>query len=158
MKWKPARQQHDLDRNVRHAAPWQLPEQRKRNAREYIGAGGAAALQNDSAAQIEVATMVERPAAVLCLVSAQVNGDLDLQRCVDLRQKMHHQNVFGGNRAVRLQLEQPIALRMLRGDERIARDRDAALQLRGVPNSGNTVRQDFRARLGLWGGARATCA
>ena len=68
------------------------------------------------------------------------------------------QNVFGGNRTIRFQLEQPITLRVLHGYERIACGADATIELRRVLNSCKTMRQDFRARLGLRGGARAARA
>src|ERR1700680_4239424 len=122
MKRKPAWQQHDLDGNVGYAAPRQLPEERKCNASKYISSGRAAALQDrsprplhvcglrivarelqsevcfDGATQVEIAVVIERPTAMLCLMSAQVGGDFYLQRRIDFLQKVHHQDVFGGNR------------------------------------------------------------
>jgi hypothetical protein len=59
---------------------------------------------------------------------------------------VHHQNVFGGNRAVRLELEQPVALGVLRAYERVARGRDAAIKQLGVLVPDEIVGQDFRAR------------
>ncbi len=96
VEWKPSRQQHDFDGNVGHSAPRQLREQRERDAREHIGPGGAAMLQNrgasarhvrrirtvagelqgivglDRAADVEFAAVIERPAAVLGLCGAQM--------------------------------------------------------------------------------------
>src|SRR5271168_427606 len=111
-----------------YGAPRQLPEQCQRNARENVGPRGAAKLQYggarplhvrredviagelqsvvrlDGAAQINVAAVIERPAAVLRLPRTQVVGDLRLERGVDLVQKVHHHDVLGGDGAVRLEL------------------------------------------------------
>src|SRR5216683_1696986 len=106
MKWEPSRQQHDFDGNVGHAAPRQLREQRKRDPRKHIDRGGTAALQYrrarsyhvrrvgtisrelqcivglDRATDIEIAALIERPAAVLGLRGAQMSAELRLQRSV----------------------------------------------------------------------------
>ena len=57
MEREPARQQHDFDGNVGHAAPWQLPKQRKRNARKDVGSRGAAFLQNRGAGALHVGSV-----------------------------------------------------------------------------------------------------
>ena len=170
MERKPARQEHDLDRNIGHAAPRNLPEQRECDAREHVAASRAAALQNrrtrahhvgglgavagelqgkvglDAAAHVEVAAVVQRPAAMLGLTSAQISRELWLQRSVNLVQEVRHQDVLGGNGAVRLQLEQPIALRALQTDQRVARRGDRAIERREFREPVNLVRRCVGAR------------
>ena len=154
MERKPSRQQHDFDGNIGHAAPRDLREQCQRNPGEHIDPGGAALPQDcrarprhvrrvravagqlqrvvglDRATQIEVAAMIERPAAVLGLSGAQVAAELCLERGVDLVQEVHHHDVLGRDRAVRLELEQPVSLFILPRNQRIAGIRDRAIQRR----------------------------
>ncbi len=101
---KPPRHQHDLDGDVGHRPPGNLAEERERDPREDVDARGAAARQDrlagpphvrrvrvvtgqlqrvvglDGAAEIELAAMVERPAAVSGLVLAQIDRELALER------------------------------------------------------------------------------
>ena len=170
MERKPARQEHDLDRHIGHGAPRNLPEQRECDAREHVAAGRAAALQNcrtrphhvgslgavarelqgkvglDGAAHVEVAAVVQRPAAMLGLTSAQISRELRFQRSVNLLQEVRHQDILGGNGTVRLQLEQPIALRALQTDQRVARGGDGAIQRREFRQPVNLVRGCVGAR------------
>jgi hypothetical protein len=84
--------------------------------------------------------VVKRPAAALELLRAQVAGELRLQNRIDLVQVMHHQDVFGGNRAIRLQLERPIARGMLPVDERRAGAIDGVLEGAGLTRWLNEAR------------------
>ncbi len=150
VKRKPARKQHDFHRNKRHGPPRNLSKKRQRDAGEHVGAGGAAAFQNglartlhvrrfrvvpgelervinlDRAAQIHRAAVIERPTAVATLVSPEVNSQLLLKRKIHLVHEVHHQDVFGGDRAVRLELIAPVAVRVL-------------LALEGGQSAGNRV-------------------
>ena len=152
VKEEPLRQQHDLDGNVRHPAPGNLSEQREGDAREHVRARGPAPLEDrrprprhvrrlhvvarqfqrivglDGATHVEFAAVVQRPPARWLLMGTQVGCDLGLKLGVDLVQEVHHHDVFGGNGAVRLEFEQPIARGVLCGDHRIARLRDRTVQ------------------------------
>ena len=86
----------------------------------------------DAAADIERAAVIQRPAAVVGLVRAQVDGDLRSSAGIDLVQEVHHQDVFGRDGAVRLELEQPVALRALAGQQRSRAARDGAVERRAV--------------------------
>src|SRR5579862_6622592 len=63
-------------------------------------------------------------------MGAQVRRDLGLETGVDLVQEVHHHDVLGGDGAVRLQLETPVALRALPGDQNVARERDGPVEER----------------------------
>ena len=103
MEWKPFREQHDLDRHHRHRAPRNEAEQRQHQLGEDVGARRAAArpdllprprhvrridgiadhLEREiglhARAQIEVAVLEQRPAAVLrALRPPQIDRDLAL--------------------------------------------------------------------------------
>ncbi len=152
MERKPARQQHDLDRHHRHGAPGDDAEQRQHEAGEHVGARGAAARADRLArprhvrridgiadhlereiglharAHVEGAVMKQRPAAVLALDAAQIDGDLRLELGIDrLGQIVSQQHVFGRDRGVGLQLEHPVAVRALQGQQRAGRRLDTAL-------------------------------
>ena len=118
---KPFRQQHDLDRHHRHGAPRHEAEQRQQDAREHVGALGAAAragsprargacdrrvdgvadhLQREIGlhrrADVESAVVEQRPAAVRALDAAQIDGDLGFERRIDrLAEIMPQQHIFG---------------------------------------------------------------
>ena len=107
MERKPARQQHDLDRHHRHAAPAHDAVEREQDAREDIAMRGAAAREDRLAraphmrriwrvpdhleceiglharAHVEVAAVKQRPAAMRALDAAQIDGDLLLQLGID---------------------------------------------------------------------------
>ena len=141
MEREPARQQHDLDRHHRHGAPRHLAEQGERDAGEDIAARGPAMGENgfsraqhmggvggvadqlqgivgfDAGADVEVAALVERPAAVVGLAPPQIDGDLVVDRLVDLAEEMAEQHIFRGNGRIRLEFEAPMAVLMLRGLE-----------------------------------------
>ena len=172
MERKPFRQQHDFDRNEGHSSPRQLPEERQRDAREHIGSSGAAAFEYrragaghvrrlriisgqfqcvvglDRAAHVEVATVVQGPSAVNGLMTAQIRGKLVLQRSVDLVQEVHHHDVLGRNRAVRLQLEQPVTLRTLLCGQGIARGEHRPVQNGSHGGFRQRMRHDVRTREG----------
>src|ERR1700733_241291 len=78
---------------------------------------------------------------------AQVSRDLGLETGVDLVQEVHHHDVLGGDGAVRLQLETPVALRALPGDQRVARERDGTVEERR-DRLGERERYDVRPSLG----------
>ena len=149
---EPARQEHDLDRNVRHPAPGKLSEERERDAGEDVAGSGAAALENrrpsarhvgrlrviarelqreihlDAAAHVEGPAVIERPASVSRLALPEVSGELRLERGVELSQEVHHHDVLGRNGAVRLELELPRSIRTLKPDQLIARRGDRILE------------------------------
>ena len=62
--------------------------------------------------------MKKRPAAVIPLPGADVGAETRLGLGVDLVEEMVEQDVFGGDRRVGLQLEQPVAVVMLEAPER----------------------------------------
>jgi hypothetical protein len=82
----------------------------------------------DSAAYVQLAAVIQGPAAVLGLGGAQVAADLGFQRRVDLVQEVHHHDVFGRHGAVRFELEQPMTLRILPCDQRIPGIGNRAIQ------------------------------
>ena len=137
MEREPAGQQHQLDRHHRHGAPGHLAEQGEMDPGEHIDARRAAARQDllagpphvrcrrvvtdqlerkvgpDAGAEVEIAAEEQRPAAMLGLAGAQIGGDLVLERLVDLVEKMLEEHVVGRNRRVGLELEHPVAIRLL---------------------------------------------
>ena len=144
MEREPARQQHDLHRHHRHAAPRHLAEQRQLRPGEDIAAFGPAGAQNRLAGsphmrglrvvaddlqreirlhagrQIERAIMEQRPTAMRGLGGAQIVADLALQIGVDPVQKMLEQHVFGRDGRVRLKLEHPVPVGALMPPQRRA--------------------------------------
>ena len=118
VEWKPAGQQHDLNRHHRHGTPGHLAEQRERDAREHVAARSAAVSKDGSArarhvgrvpivadqlervvgldrgAEVEVAAGIQGPATVVRLPRAQVDADLVLERLVDLAEKVFEQDIF----------------------------------------------------------------
>ena len=95
---------------------------------------------------------------MLCLVATQIRCKLGRERCIELIQKMHHQDVFGRNRAVRFELELPVTRRGLPVDQRIARCVNGGVQLRRIGSSRYAVREQIRAgrrlRVGEWRAGR----
>ncbi len=80
-------------------------------------------------AHVELAVMHQRPAAMGALDAAQIIGDLGLDHGVDgLCEIMTQENVFGGNRAVGLELEHPMAVRLLDVEDALRRRCDARFQ------------------------------
>ena len=68
----------------------------------------------DAAADVESTAVVERPAAVLRLMRAQIARQLRLQRRVDLIEEMHHQDELGRNGAIGFELERPMPVGICR--------------------------------------------
>src|SRR4029078_11146813 len=138
MEGKPARQQHDLDRHFRNAAPVEDSVKRKQSARENVGMNGTPARKDRFActahmgrigafaghfqpeiglhagAHIESAIMEESPTSVCSLNALEVGGDFPLKLLVNrLATKVAEQNVFSRNRCVRLELENPMPVALL---------------------------------------------
>ena len=63
----------------------------------------------DRAAEVEVPTVVERPATVRCLMGAQVDSDFCFEPLINLIHEVHHEDILSWNGAVRLELVAPIA-------------------------------------------------
>src|SRR3990172_5841113 len=124
MEREPTRQQHDLHWNERYAAPWHLFEQRQGDAREDVATRGTT-MRKDRVArpdhvhlvgvrthelqriirfygtrEIEVAAVVQRPAAVLGLPVTKVVSDFPFQHVVHFAHEVVHQYVFRGNGTV----------------------------------------------------------
>ncbi len=156
MKRKPQRQQHDLDRQYRHAAPGQHPEHRQHEAGENIAVHRAAAREHRLAsprhmrridgiadhlqreigfhggAHFEGAVLHQRPAAMRALDPAQIVGDLAFQHAVDrLAQIVAQQHVFRRDGAVGFELEHPMSVGLPQIQQRTRGSADARLQ-RGV--------------------------
>ncbi len=153
MKRRPHRQQHDLDRQHRHAAPGHHSEHRQHEAREDVAVDGAAAradrlarthhvrrvhgiadhLQREiglhAGAHLEIAVVHQRPAAMGALNPAQVICDLGFQHGVDrLAQIVAKQHILRRNGAVGFQLEHPMSVRLPVTQQRARRRFDARLQ------------------------------
>jgi hypothetical protein len=149
---EPARQQHDLDRHLRHRAPRHLAEQGEGDAGEDVALRRAAAFQDhvacaghvrrrrvvadqlerqvglDRGAQVGRAAVEQRPAAAFHLNLAQVVADAPLALLVDLAQEVLEHDVFGRDRGVGLELEHPVAVRLLAVVEREAALAQGAVQ------------------------------
>ena len=141
MEREPFRQDHDLDRHHRHAAPGNEAEQCQRRAGEHVGAGGTTGAEDHAAraphmrcvdiipgqfqreirldrrAQVEGTVVEQRPAAVLALDLAQIRHDLGLQLLVDLVEVMHQHDVFGGDRRIGLKGKDPVTILLLPLDQ-----------------------------------------
>jgi hypothetical protein len=149
---KPPRQQHDLDRHFRHAAPIQNAEKRQKYPRENIGMYRTAASENRFArashvgsirgvadhlerkiglhacTHIEVAVVIERPATMLSLVSPQIDGNFLLQLSIPgFTAIMSQQHVFGRDRRIRFQFEYPMSISLLAFQKRLRRTSDRRL-------------------------------
>ena len=82
----------------------------------------------DAGAHVEIATIEQRPAAVLALGVAQVVGDLALDHVVDLAEVVLEQDEFRGDRRIRLEIELPMAIRRLAPLQRGLRFGDGRFQ------------------------------
>ena len=145
MEREPQRQVHDLQRHHRHRAPRHLAEQRELRAGEHVGPLRPARRQDrlsrprhvrrvrivadrlqreirlHAGRQVERPVMEQRPAAVRALDRPQIDADLRLQRRIDAVEEMLQQHVFRRDRRIRLQLEQPVPVRMLPPRQRARR-------------------------------------
>ena len=135
---EPLRQQHDFDRHHRHRLPIEHAVQREQDAREDVRILSAPARQNRLAgahhvrrvdrladhlqrevrlharAHVELAVLEQRPAAMFALDATQIGGDLAFEFSIDLlAQMMAQQHVFGRDRRVGLQFEEPVAVVLL---------------------------------------------
>jgi hypothetical protein len=131
---EPARKEQDLDRHHGDGAPRNLAEERERDAREDVALGGAATRENllprarhmrrvrrvarelervirfDRGADVGLATIKKRPAAVGILNAPQIDADLALALDVDFVEIMLEHDVLGRNRRVGLEFEDPVAV------------------------------------------------
>ncbi len=64
-------------------------------------------------ADVGFAAFVQRPAAVVLLVRPQVTSELSFQNGIDFVHEMHHQDIFGGDRAVCFQLVEEMSIGLL---------------------------------------------
>ena len=67
----------------------------------------------DRGAEVEVTTGVQRPAAMIRLTRAQVDGDLVLERPVDLAQEVFEEDEFGRHSRIGFEFEHPVAIGVL---------------------------------------------
>ena len=75
----------------------------------------------DRAADVHLSALIQRPAALRLLMGTQVRRESHLEGAASgSPRKVQHQDEFGGDGAVRFELEQPIALRVLRSGQGIA--------------------------------------
>ena len=162
MERKPARQEHDLDRHGRHAAPGNLAVKREEKAGEDVAPRRAPMGENGFArmghvrrldvvpdhlqreigfhtcAHVERACVHERPAAMVPLDPPEIDGDQPLEFEIGLfAAKVPQEHVFGRDRRVGLELEAPMAVLVLAREQRIRRARD-------VPFQGLQRRRDLR--------------
>ncbi|MGF6812555.1 hypothetical protein OKW30_007747 [Paraburkholderia sp. Clong3] len=153
MEREPHRQQHDLDRHHRHRAPRHHAKEGEQDSREHVHVFRAAVREDRVArahhvlgidrvadhlqrevrlharADVERAVGEERPAAVRQLDAAQITGDLlfefEVRRFAEIVDQQH---VFGRNRRVGFEFVDPMAVRLLRGQDRIGRARDRCVE------------------------------
>jgi hypothetical protein len=100
----------------------------------------------DGGADIGLAAVEERPAAILALDLAQVAGEPLLHLWVDLAQEMLQQDVLGRDGGVGLQLESPVAVRLLHRHQRPGDIGHGVIEKVGIGRLGGTgLRQDTRS-------------
>ncbi len=153
MEGEPARQQHDLDRHGRNAAPRYRAVQRQQEAREDVALRRAAMGEDgfaraahvrrlgivadhlerkiglDAGADIERARVEDRPSAVIALDSPEINGDQALELEIGLfAAKMPEQHILRRDRRVGLELETPMAVLALTSEQRLRRSGNMTLQ------------------------------
>ena len=152
MKREPAGQDDDLGRDKGRGAPGDLAKQRHGDAGEDIAVGRAAMIEDqvsgarhvlrlglvahelerviglDGAADIKSAAGIERPAAFVGLLLAQIAGNGLLGLIVDLAREVIHEDVFRGDGAIRLQFIDPVPIRLLFGQQLVAGAPDGAGQ------------------------------
>ena len=154
MKRRPHRQQHDLDRQHRHAPPRQHAERRQQEAGENIAVDAAAArtdrlarprhvrrirgiadhlqrkIRFHAGAHVEIAVMHQRPATMGALNPAQVIGDLAFQHRVNrFTQIVAKQHIFGRDGAIGLEFKHPVSIGLPAVEQRLRRRSDARLQV-----------------------------
>ena len=144
MKRKPSRQQRDLHRHRWHRVPRYDPVERQQGAGEHVAAIGAAMLPDrragaghmrrvrriadhlqreiglHAAADIEIAVVKQRPAAMPALGAAQIDGDFLFQHRVRQDAEiMLEQHVFGRDRSIGFEFEHPVPVRLLAREQRV---------------------------------------
>src|SRR5262249_34121285 len=86
----------------------------------------------DAGAHVEIAGIEQRPAAMLTLDAPEIDRDLRLESGVDgLAEIVPQQDIFGGNGRVRLELEDPMTVLSLNGEEGARRPLDGAIEQAG---------------------------
>jgi hypothetical protein len=82
----------------------------------------------DAGAHVEWPSVNERPAAVIALDAAKIDGDQALEFEVGLlAAKVSQQHIFGRDRGVGFKFETPVAVLVLTGEQRLRRARDVTL-------------------------------
>ena len=74
----------------------------------------------DRTTQVEPTAVKEGPSTVIGLMVPKVGSHLRLKLLVNLVHVMHHQDVFGRNGTIRLQLKTPKSIGMLKIEEGVA--------------------------------------
>ena len=153
MEGKPARQEHDLNRHSRDAAPGNGFIEREQETGEDIALRSAAMGEDgfarmghvrrlgivadhlerkvrlDAGAHVERTCVNERPTAMIALNAAKIDGDQALEFEIGLlAAKMPEQHIFGGDRRIGLELEAPVTVLVLSGEQRFRRARDMTLE------------------------------
>ena len=83
----------------------------------------------DAGAHVERTFVEERPAAMPSLDAAQIVAELRFELQVRrLAEEVHKENIFGGDGAIGLKLEDEMAVGLLRGEQRLGGARDAVVQ------------------------------
>ena len=91
-------------------------------------------------AHVERAVVEKRPAAMRALDAAQIVTKFCFELEIrSLAKKMDEQDIFGGNRAIRLELEHEVTIGPLGCEQRIGGARDAALERGGAHLSGKSL-------------------
>src|SRR5262249_1303823 len=140
MKRKPAGQQRAFYRQERYGSPRNLLKNCKHDSSKNIGPRGSPQAKDglprsghmrelrivtggvscvvgfNRATNLSGSNVIKRPTAVLPLVGPQVGCKFSLQPVIDLGQMVHHQNILGRDRAIRLQLETPVTVGVLEAE------------------------------------------
>ena len=67
------------------------------------------------------AAVIQRPTAVVALATAQIRSEFAFEFVIDLAQVVHHQDIFGWNGAIGPELKGPVAIGVLRAQQRADR-------------------------------------
>ena len=95
-------------------------------------------------ADVEIAVAEQRPAAVRALDAAQIDRDLGFERGIDrLAEIMPQQHIFGRNGGVGFELEHPMAVGALAGEQRLRRRFDVRFEHRRAARVEQSVRCTF---------------
>ena len=88
--------------------------------------------------------MKQRPAAVLALLGAHESRDLRLKLGLDSAEIVLQQNIFGRDRRVGFELEDPVAIGMLQRQQRRGGAGDRLTESVGLPAGVDGVFRDRR--------------